>query len=225
MSEEEGKPETTHGDVRPPSPHNLKPESSRSESGSQVSGLRSQEETPRPTLFELALTFNHIALASFGGGLSAWSREVVVVEKKWMGEEEFLSALTMCRILPGANQINLAVFVGSKFRGIAGAVAAVFGLSLIPVIIVLGFAYAYFRFHEIPALQSVLRGAAAAAVGLTLSMAIKTGRKCLAGVVPFLLFLVVFLMNGYLRWPLFHCLALLAPVALVWGWPRKKKAA
>ena len=32
-------------------------------------------------LLQLALTFNHIALASFGGGLSAWSREVLVVEK------------------------------------------------------------------------------------------------------------------------------------------------
>ncbi|MGA7393434.1 MAG: chromate transporter, partial [Terrimicrobiaceae bacterium] len=88
-------------------------------------------EPSRPTLFELAKTFNHIALASFGGGLSAWSREVVVVEKKWMPEEEFLSAITMCRILPGANQVNLAVFVGSKFRGMAGAAAAVFGLSLV----------------------------------------------------------------------------------------------
>jgi hypothetical protein len=29
------------------------------------------------SLFELAWTFNHIALASFGGGLSAWSREVL----------------------------------------------------------------------------------------------------------------------------------------------------
>ena len=53
------------------------------------------------SLFELARTFNHIALASFGGGLSAWSREVLVVEKEWMGEAEFLSAMTMCRILPG----------------------------------------------------------------------------------------------------------------------------
>ena len=35
----------------------------------------------KPSLASLALTFNHIALASFGGGLSAWSREVIVVEK------------------------------------------------------------------------------------------------------------------------------------------------
>lgn len=181
------------------------------------------KDSPDPTLFELALTFNHIALASFGGGLSAWSREVIVVEKGWMEEEEFLSAITMCRILPGANQVNLAVFVGAKFRGVAGAIAAVFGLALIPVIIILGLGYAYFQFHQVPALQSVLRGAAAAAVALTLAMAIKTGRKCLRGLVPVLLFAAIFLMNGILHWPLLGCLALLAPLSLAWGWPKSGK--
>jgi chromate transporter len=181
------------------------------------------EKHARPTLFELAWTFNHIALASFGGGLSAWSREVVVVEKKWMAEEEFLSAITMCRILPGANQVNLAVFVGAKFRGLPGAAAAVVGLSLIPVLIILGLGYAYFQFHQVPALQSVLHGATAAAVALTLAMAIKTGRKCLRGIIPVLLFAAIFVMNGVFRWHLFPCLALLAPLSLVWGWPKTKK--
>ena len=80
-----------------------------------------EAEHENVSLFDLAWTFNHIALASFGGGLSAWSREVLVVEKEWMGEEEFLSAMTMCRILPGANQVNMAVFVGTKMKGVAGA--------------------------------------------------------------------------------------------------------
>ena len=83
--------------------------------------LEPTRDAEKVSLFELAWTFNHIALASFGGGLSAWSREVLVVEKKWMGEEEFLSAMTMCRILPGANQVNMAVFVGTKMAGIPGA--------------------------------------------------------------------------------------------------------
>ena len=188
------------------------------------------EGEPAPTpvrkvsLLELALTFNHIALASFGGGLSAWSREVVVVEKKWMSEEEFLSALTMCRILPGANQVNLAVFVGNKMGGVPGAFASIFGLTLIPVLIVLGLGYGYFAFHEVPALQSILKGAAAAAVALTLSMAIKTGQKCLGGLIPLVLFAAIFLMNGVFRWPLLACLAILAPLSLVWGWPRRKKS-
>ena len=168
----------------------------------------------RPSLFELALTFNHIALASFGGGLSAWSREVVVVEKNWMEDEDFLSAVTMCRILPGANQVNLAVFVGVKFRGIPGALAAVFGLTLVPVLIVLALSYFYFQFHEVPAVQGILKGAAAAAVALTLSMVV---------LIPALLFLAVFLMNGIARWPLLACLSLLAPLAVLWAWPKEKK--
>lgn len=181
------------------------------------------ENTRNVSLFELALTFNHIALASFGGGLSAWSREVVVVEKKWMTEEEFLSALTMCRILPGANQVNLAVFVGNKLGGVPGAFASIFGLTLVPVIIVLALGVGYFTFHQVPALQNILRGAAAAAVALTLSMAIKTGRKCLGGVIPLVLFGAIFVLNGLLRWHLLPCLAILAPISLLWGWPKKQK--
>ncbi len=174
----------------------------------------------RVSLVELALTFNHIALASLGGGLSAWSREVLVVEKRWMGEEEFLSAMTMCRILPGANQVNMAVFAGIKMRGAPGAAAAVFGLCCVPVILMMVAAFCYFRFKEIPAVNGVLHGASAAAVALTVAMVIKTGQKCLTGAVPVLLFAAAFVLNGLLRLPLLLTLGVLAPLSLVWAWPR-----
>jgi chromate transporter len=186
----------------------------------------SEIEPPREkvSLLELALTFNHIALASFGGGLSAWSREVLVVEKSWMGEEEFLSAMTMCRILPGANQVNMAVFVGTKMGGIPGAAAALFGLCLLPVVFILGMGYLYFRFKEVPAVKGILHGASAAAVAMTLAMAIKTGQKCLTGLAPVMLFVASFALNGLLRWPLPVTLAILAPLSLIWAWPRKRVA-
>jgi chromate transporter len=174
----------------------------------------------RVSLVELAFTFNHIALASLGGGLSAWSREVLVVEKRWMGDEEFLSAMTMCRILPGANQVNMAVFAGIKMRGAPGAAAAVFGLCFVPVILMMVAAFCYFRFKEMPAVKGVLHGASAAAVALTVAMVIKTGQKCLTGVVPVLLFGAAFVLNGLLRLPLLVTLAVLAPLSLVWAWPR-----
>jgi chromate transporter len=174
------------------------------------------------SLIELAWTFNHIALASFGGGLSAWSREVLVVEKEWMGEAEFLSAMTMCRILPGANQVNMAVFAGSKMRGLPGAAAALFGLCLIPVALIMVAGFFYFRFKEMPAVKGVLHGASAAAVALTLAMVIQTGKKCLTGVVPALLFAAAFFLNGLLRWPLPVVLGILAPISLIWAWPRER---
>jgi chromate transporter len=176
----------------------------------------------RVSLFELAWTFNHIALASFGGGLSAWSREVLVVEKKWMGEEEFLSAVTMCRILPGANQVNMAVFVGTKMGGLPGAASAIFGLCLMPVVFILVMGYLYFHFKEVPKVKGSLHGASAAAVAMTLAMVIKTGQKCLNGVIPVMLFAVTFILNGLLRWPLPLTLAIVAPLGLIWAWPRPR---
>jgi chromate transporter len=184
-----------------------------------------EAEGAEVSLVELAWTFNHIALASFGGGLSAWSREVLVIEKKWMGEEEFLSAMTMCRILPGANQVNMAVFVGTKMKGIPGALSALLGLTLMPLVFVLIMGFIYFRFKEVPAVKSVLHGASAAAVAMTIAMVIQTGRKCLTSVVPVLLALACFALNGLLRWPLPVTLAIVAPFALLWAWPRRSAAA
>ena len=182
-------------------------------------------ELSRPSLADIALTFNHIALASFGGGLSAWSREVVVVRKKWMGEEQFLSAMTMCRIMPGATQVNLSVFVGSALRGGPGAAAAVVGLCLLPVALMLALGFVYFTFKEVPAVKGALHGASAAAVALTVTMVIKTGQKCLTGAVPIALFAAAFVLNGVLRWPLLGVLAILAPLSLIWAWPREREPA
>jgi chromate transporter len=178
------------------------------------------EPSPRVSHVELAMAFNYIALVSFGGGLSAWSREMLVVRKRWMDDEEFLSAMTMCRILPGANQVNMAVFAGTKMRGGSGAVAAVFGLCCVPVVLMLGMGYVYFRFKEMPGVHGILNGASAAAVALTVAMVVKTGRKCLTGLFPVALFAAAFVLNGVLRWPLVVTLAIVAPLGLLWAWPR-----
>jgi chromate transporter len=147
----------------------------------------------------------------------------LVVEKQWMGEAEFLSAMTMCRILPGANQVNMAVFAGSKMRGLLGAAAALFGLCLMPVVLIMVAGFFYFRFKEMPAVKGVLHGASAAAVALTLAMVIQTGKKCLTGLMPVLLFAAAFILNGILRWPLPVVLAIVAPISLVWAWPKQRQ--
>ena len=72
--------------------------------------------------------------------------------------------------------------------------------------------YVYFRFKEEPAVKGVLHGASAAAVALTLAMVIKTGKKCLTGWAPVMLFVASFALNGLLRWPLLATLAILAPL-------------
>ncbi|HYZ42345.1 MAG TPA: chromate transporter [Stellaceae bacterium] len=179
---------------------------------------------PSPSTLQLALTFNRIALASVGGGLSAWSRQVVVEDRGWMTDEEFLSAMTICRVLPGANQVNLAVFVGTKLRGASGALAAVCGLLALPVMIVLGLGAFYLAHRGDPSVQAALRGVIAASVALSLSMAYKTGRKELRSWQAWLLFGAAFLFSAIFRVPLLALLAVLAPAGLFWAWPRRPAA-
>jgi chromate transporter len=168
-----------------------------------------------PSLLELALTFNKISLASFGGGLSAWARRVIVEEKSWLDDEEFLSALTLSRVLPGANQMNFAIYVGNRFHGVAGAFFAVLGLYVVPFLIVLGLAYSYFGHSSTPAMQGVLRGVAAAAVGLALSMGLKTGEKFFRNPMALLFGALAISATVFLKLPLITTLAILAPPAFL----------
>lgn len=175
---------------------------------------------PGVSAWEIAVTFNEIALSSFGGGLSAWSREMVVARKKWMDDAEFLSAMTICRILPGANQVNLAVFVGTKLNGMRGAIAALAGLIAMPTLLLVGIAALYAAFQHSKILEHVLDGFAAAAIAMTFQMVWKTGRSTLTSLAPILLFAITFFVNGILRWPLWWTLALAAPLGIAWAWRR-----
>ncbi len=176
-----------------------------------------------PSAWMLARAFNQIALESFGGGLSAWSREIIVQRRNWLTEEEFLSASTICRILPGANQVNFAVFVGGRLRGAWGAIAAVLGLIAMPMLLVLLVGALYLRFRDDPALQQFLSGMASAAVGLTLSVAWRQGRHVLVSAVPIALF-VASLAAGVMRVPLWQILVVLAPVGYFWASTRGVRA-
>jgi chromate transporter len=174
----------------------------------------------RVSLAALAGGFLKVALASFGGGLSAWSRQVVVEEKRWLGDEEFLSALTLCRVLPGPNQVNMAVFVGTQLRGVPGALAALVGLIGVPLLIVIGLGVAYFHYHHVPQLQSVLAGAVAAATGMALSMGFKVGGPLLRDPVGLALAVAAFVAVGVLRLPLVAVVVVLGAFGMWWYWPR-----
>ena len=69
-----------------------------------------------------------------------------------------------------------------------------------------------------PALKNLMRGMAAAAVGLTLSVAWRQGRQLLAAPVPLLLFVLSVGMAAALRAPLWLTLLLLGPVGFWWAW-------
>lgn len=174
-------------------------------------------------LWNIMTSYLKISLSSFGGGLSAWAQLVVVEERKWLTNEEFLSAFALCRILPGPNQVNFAIYVGLRLRGSPGALAALSGLIVIPFAIVVTAGIAYFHFQNIQSVSAALKGMAAVAVGMTLGMGVKLSLQYKFTPWTFGIMLASFVTIGVFRWPLLKVLAVLIPVSVVISWRNASK--
>jgi chromate transporter len=175
-----------------------------------------------PTLVELFVAFALIALCGFGGVL-AWSRRMLVEERKWMTPQEFNDAYALCQFLPGPNVVNLSVVFGRRIRGPVGAAVALVGLIGPPFVIVSLISVIYGWFGDIAALRRMLMGVAAAAVGLVLATCAKMAVplfKDRLGIAP-LIALATFATVGVLRWPIYAALVVLIPLSIVIAWVRR----
>jgi chromate transporter len=175
-----------------------------------------------PTLLELGVAFALIALCGFGGVL-AWSRRMLVEERRWMTPEEFNDAYALCQFLPGPNVVNLSIVFGRRIRGAVGSVVALLGLMGPPFLIVTFIGLLYAQFGEIAALQRMLMGVAAAAVGLVMGTCAKMALplfKDPLGLAP-LLALATLVSVGVLRWPLYWALGGLIPLSIAIAWVRR----
>jgi len=128
---------------------------------------------PRSSL-ELCRVFNRLAMQGFGGVLPV--AQIELVERAgWLTREEFVETLSVAQVLPGPNVCNLALMVGDRFFGWRGALAALGGMMLVPLLIVLVLAAAYDHWAHLPAVAGALRGMGAVAAGLVIATALKLG--------------------------------------------------
>jgi chromate transporter len=176
-----------------------------------------------PGLIALFVAFAKMSLAGFGGVL-AFARRGIVEQHKWMTAEEFNETFALCHFLPGPNIVNLSVVFGSRFRGIAGSVAAFAGLVGPPVVIVTILAALYARFGEIDALRRILAGVSCAAVGLLISVVFRMTlplikKRDLIGLV---VLLAVFAAIGLLRLPLPAVLLVAIPLSIAIVFTRRR---
>jgi len=176
-----------------------------------------------PTLLELFVAFSTISLSGFGGVL-AWSRRMMVEERKWMTPEEFNDLYALCNFLPGPNIVNFSVVFGRRFGGVPGALVALFGLLGPPFAIVVVLAIVYAYFGSIEALQRMFAAVAAAAAGLTISTVAKMAGPLVAERFgfPHVVAVMAFIAIGVLRWPLYWVLALLIPLSIALAWRRSR---
>ncbi len=180
----------------------------RDEPGSGIRAIK-----PR----ELFLAFATVGLCGFGG-VMPWARRVIVEQRRWLTDEEFVNMLSLCQFLPGGNIMNLSVCLGSRFAGLRGALAAFTGLMAMPVLIVLALANIYALYGDIEVVQAGFRGVAASAAGLIVAMGVSIAWPARRD--PRTITVVVIVLLAVLVWqvPLPWILLGLVPLSMGGAW-------
>ncbi|MBQ6380041.1 MAG: chromate transporter [Clostridia bacterium] len=130
-------------------------------------------------LLELLFQFAKIGLFTFGGGYAMLPliEHTCVEQKKWLTQEEMLSMSALAESTPGPVAINCATFVGNKQKGIAGAIAATFGMVLPSFTIIFIISLFFDRFLELQWVKSAFAGIKIAVGILIADAAIKLFKK------------------------------------------------
>jgi chromate transporter len=177
---------------------------------------------------DLFWSFTILALQGFGGVLAVVQRELVE-KKRWMSREQFIEDWAVAQIIPGPNVINLALMIGGRYFGMAGALAGIAGMLAAPMVVVLMLAIAFGGVSDAPWAQGALRGMGAvsagliAAVGLKLISALRKNPMGMPACV--LLAAASFVGVGVMRWPLLHVLLSTGLLACSWAyWQLAKDA-
>ena len=177
------------------------------------------------SLRELFFAFNRLALQGFGGVLPVAQRELVE-RRNWLTKDEFVEMLAISQVLPGPNVVNLALMFGDRAFGWRGAMAALGGMLLAPMVVVLALTALYARFDDLPAVTGALRGMGAVAAGLVLSTGLKllvTLKRNVMRLPTCLAFGALTLIGTvWLRLPLVAVIAGLGSLAIGVAWVRLK---
>jgi chromate transporter len=179
------------------------------------------QAVPRPSIAELFRAFAGVSLSSFGGVL-AWSRRMLVEDKRWMTAAEFNDVLALCQFLPGPNIVNVCAVFGVRVRGIAGALACLTGLLGPSIVLMIAAGTLYRSFGSLPALRGVLSGLAAAAAGMIIATAVQMAeplRRFRPGP-EHAVALAAFVAVGVLRLSLPLVLLVLVPTSIGLAWRR-----
>ncbi len=134
-----------------------------------------------PTLSELTRTFARIGCLSFGGPAAqiALMHRVILDEKRWVAEPDYLRALSFCMLLPGPEAMQLATWIGWRLHGVRGGLIAG-GLFVLPgaaVVLLLSLIYA--AFGQVPVVAALFTGVQAAVIAIVIEALLRLSRRAL----------------------------------------------
>ncbi|MBC3875715.1 chromate transporter [Undibacterium sp. LX15W] len=184
---------------------------------------------PQPrSVADLFWSFTILAMQGFGGVVAIVQRELVD-KKQWMTRAEFVEEWAVAQVMPGPNVVNLAMIIGNRFFGLAGALSALAGMLCFPLIVLLLAVILYAQVAHHPGVAGALRGMSAVAAGMIIASGLRllpvlrTHPLGLPGAAVITLLTLVAI--AVLRIPLVYVLLLLGSVSMALVYRQLKRVA
>lgn len=134
-----------------------------------------------PSFKEALAVWARIGLLSFGGpaGQIALMHKVLVEDKRWVSEHQFLNALNYCMILPGPEAQQLAIYIGWLLHGLRGGIVAGTLFVLPGFCVILALTTLYALFQNTAWLGALFFGLKAAVLAVVIEAVLRVGRRAL----------------------------------------------
>ncbi len=119
----------------------------------------------------------YISSFTFGGGfvIIPLIKKKFVSELKWIEEQEMLDLVVIGQSSPGSVAVNVSILVGFRVAGIPGAVAAVLGTILPPLVILSAVSFFYQKFRDSKIVAALLKGMQAGVAAVIADVVLKMG--------------------------------------------------
>jgi chromate transporter len=132
----------------------------------------------KPTLTELLKTTFYIGVIGYGGpAILALMKKTFVQQKEWIEEKEFMNALSLAQILPGATGVSVMGYIGFKLHKLWGGILAPLFYIFPATIAMIALAWAYFSFGDISFVKALFAGLGALVVALLVNATLILGKS------------------------------------------------
>ncbi len=153
------------------------------------------DDPAHPPFRELLKVFGRIGVMSFGGPAAqiALMHRELVDERRWLSEQQYLSALNFCMLLPGPEAMQLATYAGWRLHGLRGGLAAGLLFVLPGALIIFALALLYVTYGQLPLASAIFLGIKAAVLAIVIEALLRIARRALDGLDDWLIALAAFI--------------------------------
>ncbi len=157
----------------------------------------------KPGLYEAFKIWFKIGILSFGGPAAqiALMHRLIVEERGWLTDKQFLNALSFCMLLPGPEAMQLATYAGWRLHGVLGGLIAGLLFVLPGAVVVLVLAGIYAAYGDVPLMNALFLGVKAAVLVIVVEALLRVSKRALHGREHYVLAALAFVGIFFLQLP------------------------